>query len=56
VIEGDDPATWELRNLMTVGRFLSAAALAREESRGAHTRIDYDEPRDELRVRLISGG
>ena len=37
-VEGDDPAAWELRNLATVGRALSAAALAREESRGAHTR------------------
>ena len=55
-VVGDDPATWELRNLATVGRFLCAAALAREESRGAHTRVDFSETRDDLRVRFVAGG
>ena len=41
-VAGDDPGAWELRNLATVGRLLCAAALAREESRGAHTRTDFD--------------
>ena len=35
-----DPAGYELRNLVTVGWALASAALAREESRGTHTRLD----------------
>jgi L-aspartate oxidase len=31
----------ELRNLLTVGRLIAQAALARKESRGSHYRIDY---------------
>ncbi|MGQ0831162.1 MAG: L-aspartate oxidase [Microthrixaceae bacterium] len=56
VVVGDDPGAWELRNLATVGRALCAAALAREESRGAHTRSDFPESRDDLRVRFVIGG
>ncbi len=56
LVAGDDPGAWELRNLATVGRLLCAAALAREESRGAHTRTDFDETRDELRLRLVASG
>ena len=55
-VAGDDLASWELRNLVTVGRLLCAAALAREESRGAHTRTDFVETRDDLRLRFIAGG
>jgi L-aspartate oxidase len=32
----------ELRNLITLGRIVAAAALAREESRGAHFRSDFN--------------
>jgi succinate dehydrogenase/fumarate reductase flavoprotein subunit len=39
-----------------VGRLLCAAALAREESRGAHSRTDFDATRDDLRVRFVAGG
>jgi L-aspartate oxidase len=56
VAMGDDLASWELRNLATVGRALCAGALAREESRGAHTRTDHEGLRDDLRVRFIAGG
>ena len=35
---------------------LCAAALAREESRGAHTRTDFDATRDDLRLRLVARG
>jgi L-aspartate oxidase len=31
---------WEARNLATVGQLIARAALAREESRGAHYRLD----------------
>jgi len=55
-VAGDDPASWELRNLGTVGRALCAAALAREESRGAHTRTDFPEPREAHRSRLVVVG
>jgi L-aspartate oxidase len=51
---GDGPAAWELRNLATVGRALCAAALAREESRGAHARSDHPETRAELRRRFVT--
>jgi L-aspartate oxidase len=53
---GDDLASWELRNLVTVGRALCAAALAREESRGAHTRTDFPEADPAFELRLIVGG
>ncbi len=33
----------EVRNLATVGAALVAAAIAREESRGCHTRTDFPE-------------
>ena len=55
-VGGDDPAAWELRNLATVGRALCAGALAREESRGAHTRTDHESERPDLRVRFVIGG
>ena len=46
-------ADWELRNLATVARCLLVAAIAREESRGAHTRADHPDQDDDLRVRLV---
>jgi L-aspartate oxidase len=55
-VVGDDPGAWELRNIATVGRLLCAAALAREESRGAHTRTEFDGPREDLRLRFVAGG
>jgi L-aspartate oxidase len=48
---GTDSA--ELRNLVTVAYALLDAALAREESRGCHTREDFPEPRDDFRHRLL---
>ena len=55
-VAGDDLPSWELRNLATVGRALCASALAREESRGAHTRSDFPELRDDLRARFVISG
>ena len=39
----DDPAGWTLQNMLTVARLMIAAAAAREESRGVHTRRDFPE-------------
>jgi L-aspartate oxidase len=38
---------WREHNLMTVARLIAAAALRREESRGAHFRSDFPERSDE---------
>jgi aspartate oxidase len=48
-------AACELRNLATVGRALLAAATARQESRGAHTRIDFPATSPDLALRLVLG-
>jgi L-aspartate oxidase len=46
----DDP---ELANLVTAGLGLLAAATAREESRGAHTRTDFPEASPAFQRRLV---
>jgi L-aspartate oxidase len=56
VQRGDGPAGWELGNLATVGEVLCLAALAREESRGAHTRSDHPDTRPDLRLRFVTSG
>jgi L-aspartate oxidase len=43
----------ELCNLATVAQAVITAALAREESRGAHSRIDFRKTRDDLRLRFV---
>jgi L-aspartate oxidase len=49
-------AEWsELRNLVDVGEALVASALAREESRGAHTRTDFPDTDAAFRCRLVVG-
>jgi L-aspartate oxidase len=45
----------ELHNLLTVARALLVSALAREETRGAHTRSDHPGQREKLRVRFVHG-
>jgi L-aspartate oxidase len=42
-VAGDDVHSLETRNLLELARVLTAAALAREESRGAHFRSDFPE-------------
>jgi L-aspartate oxidase len=48
-----DRATHELANLADVGSALVAAAAARRESRGAHTRTDFPETTEHGRVRFV---
>jgi L-aspartate oxidase len=40
----ENPAGWTLQNLLIVARLMIAAAAAREESRGVHTRTDFPGP------------
>jgi L-aspartate oxidase len=46
----------ELANLAQVGAALCAAALARDESRGAHTRSDAPDASPDRLVRYVIGG
>lgn len=48
------PRGWELQNMLTVASLMARAALAREESRGAHHRLDFPAPDDALRSRHSS--
>ena len=48
-----DVAGAEVRNLATLGVALGRAALARTETRGAHTRTDHPEPDASLLHRLV---
>jgi L-aspartate oxidase len=41
-----DPTGWELQNMLCVARLMIEAALAREETRGAHFRIDFPQMDD----------
>jgi L-aspartate oxidase len=44
----DQPAGWELQNMLTLGRLIAHAALIRTETRGVHYRSDFAE-RDDAR-------
>jgi L-aspartate oxidase len=39
-----DPAGWTMQNMLIVARLMIAAASAREESRGVHSRLDFPNP------------
>ena len=49
-------ADCEVDNLLTVSRALVHAALAREESRGTHTRLDYPDPVPAFLGRFVFAG
>lgn len=53
---GPDPAAHELDNLLAIGRLLVAAARARTESRGTHTRLDFPATEPALRGRFVHVG
>jgi len=46
----DDPNGWETQNMLLIGALIARSALWREESRGCHTRADFPDRRDEMRV------
>jgi L-aspartate oxidase len=48
-----DRSAYELRRLVLCGRLAAEAALAREESRGAHYRADFPQPRETWRRHLV---
>jgi L-aspartate oxidase len=48
-----DRASLELRDLVLCSRLVAEAALLREESRGAHYRTDFPEPREEWRRHIV---
>ncbi|MFC1994648.1 L-aspartate oxidase [Chloroflexota bacterium] len=48
-----DRASYELANMVLVGRLMTEAALWREESRGAHFRSDFPEPSQAWQRRMV---
>jgi L-aspartate oxidase len=48
-----DRLSHELANLLLCGRLVAEAALRREESRGAHYRRDFPQPREEWRRHVV---
>jgi L-aspartate oxidase len=55
-VDAHDVATHEVRNLLAVARVLVAAAQAREESRGTHTRLDFPERSEAFVGRFVTRG
>ena len=51
-----DPSDREVANLIAVSTALVGAALAREESRGTHTRVDFPDRSPEFAGRLVFAG
>lgn len=55
-VAGNDRAAHELRNLLTLARVIARAALARENSIGAHYRLDAPRPPEPVDGRLPRHG
>lgn len=52
-LAAEEPAVFELRNLLQVGELAAEAALARRESRGGHYRRDYPYPVERWQKHII---
>ncbi len=50
----NEPAGWELQNLLQIAQIVVKAALVREESRGVHLRTDFPKTDDHKWLRRIS--
>ena len=50
----DEPTGWECQNMLTTARIMAASALARQESRGVHSRSDFPDTDDEHWKKHIS--
>ncbi|MBI5435481.1 MAG: L-aspartate oxidase [Planctomycetes bacterium] len=48
-----EPKAFELVNMLTVAGLMATSALAREESRGAHFRIEFPKPTDAWRAHTV---
>ena len=48
-----DRTTWELHNMVSIGRLMTEAALMRTESRGAHYRTDYPSPQENWHRHIV---
>ncbi len=48
-----EPPGWELQNMLCIARLMIEAALARQESRGAHIRTDFPTLDEDRRRRHI---
>jgi L-aspartate oxidase len=48
-----DRSSYELGNLITAGRLMTEGALLREESRGAHFRLDFPHPSSDWQCRIV---
>ena len=55
-VDARDVPAHEVRNLLAVARVLVAAACAREESRGTHTRLDFPETSEVYSGRFVTRG
>jgi len=49
----ENPAGWEIQNMLTVARLMTAAAYHRRESRGVHFRADYPETSEDHQHMII---
>ena len=49
----DDRASWELTNMVLLGRLMVESALLRQESRGSHFREDFPETRTEWEKHVV---
>ena len=51
-----EPSGWQLQNMLVLAELMVTAALARDESRGVHLRMDYpntDDPRWQRRITFV---